>query len=98
MTLKPSIRSSFSKIGSKNSLLGKLLMDYTWSITPPPLILSLGLLMLQTVVQELAATQYRQTLKYYSVANSSQSLVTADHLGVLVGQNRCTFLKMTEHN
>ena len=34
MTLKPSIRSSFSKIGSKNSLLGKLLMDYTCSIAP----------------------------------------------------------------
>ena len=26
------------------------------------------------------------------------SLVIADHLGVLVVQNRCTFLKMTEHN
>ena len=34
MALKPSIRSSFSKIGSKNSLLGKLLMDYTSSINP----------------------------------------------------------------
>ena len=32
MTLKPLIRSSFSKIGSKNSLLGKLLTDYTSSI------------------------------------------------------------------
>ena len=32
MTLKHSIRSSFSKIGSKNSLLGKLLMDYASSI------------------------------------------------------------------
>ena len=29
MTLKPSIRSYFSKIGSKDSLLGKLPMDYT---------------------------------------------------------------------
>ena len=34
MTLKPSIRSSFLKIGSKNSLLGKLLIDYTSSIAP----------------------------------------------------------------
>ena len=34
MTLKPSIRSSLLKIGSKNSLLGKLLMDYTSSISP----------------------------------------------------------------
>ena len=34
MALKPSIRSSFLKIGSKNSLLGKLLMDYTSSIAP----------------------------------------------------------------
>ena len=34
MTLKPLIRSSFSKLGSKNSLLGKLLMDYTSSIAP----------------------------------------------------------------
>ena len=34
MTSKPSIRCSFSKIGSQNSLLGKLLMDYTSSIAP----------------------------------------------------------------
>ena len=34
MTLKPSVRSSFSKITSKISLLGKLLMDYTSSIAP----------------------------------------------------------------
>ena len=34
MTLKPSIRSSFSKIGSKNSLLVKLIMDYASSIAP----------------------------------------------------------------
>ena len=32
MTLKLSIRSSFSKIGSKNALLGKLFMDYASSI------------------------------------------------------------------
>ena len=32
-TLKPSIRSFFSKIGSKNSLLGKLLTNYTSFIT-----------------------------------------------------------------
>ena len=31
---KPSIRSSFSKIDSENSLLGKLLMNYTPSIAP----------------------------------------------------------------
>ena len=34
MTLKPSIRSSFSKIESKISLVAKLLMDYTSSIAP----------------------------------------------------------------
>ena len=34
MALKHSIRSSFSKIGSKNSLLGKLIMDYTSPIAP----------------------------------------------------------------
>ena len=34
MTLKPSIRSSFSKIESKNSFLGKLPMDYTSFIAP----------------------------------------------------------------
>ena len=33
-----------------------------------------------------------------SVANSSESSVIVDHLGVLVSQNRCRFLKMTEHN
>ena len=32
--LKPSIRSSFSKTGSKHSLLGKLLIDYISSIAP----------------------------------------------------------------
>ena len=34
MTVKSSIRSSFSKIGSKKSLLGKLFMAYASSITP----------------------------------------------------------------
>ena len=34
LTLKPSIRSFFSKMGSKKSLLRKLLMDYTSSIAP----------------------------------------------------------------
>ena len=34
MTLKYSIRSSFSKIGSENSLLDKILMNYTSSIAP----------------------------------------------------------------
>ena len=34
MILKPSIRPSFSKIGSKNLLLGKLPIDYTSSIGP----------------------------------------------------------------
>ena len=34
----------------------------------------------------------------YSVANSGRSSVIANHLGLLVGQNRCRFLKMTEHN
>ena len=32
VTLKPSIRSSFSKIGPKNSLFSKLLIDYNSSI------------------------------------------------------------------
>ena len=32
--LKPSIRSSFSKTGPKNSLLGKLLIDFLPSIAP----------------------------------------------------------------
>ena len=34
ITLKTSIRSSFSKIGSKNSLLGRLLMGFTSSVAP----------------------------------------------------------------
>ena len=58
MILKPFIISSLSKIGSKNSLLGKLLMDYTSSITPS------GLLMFRTVAQVQAATQYKQKLNY----------------------------------
>ena len=33
-----------------------------------------------------------------NVANSGRSSVIANHLGVLVGQNRCRFLEMTEHN
>ena len=33
-----------------------------------------------------------------SVANSGRSSVIADNLGVLVGQNRCRLLIMTEHN
>ena len=33
-----------------------------------------------------------------SVANSGPSSVIADHLGLLVGQSRCRFLKMTEHS
>ena len=32
-----------------------------------------------------------------SVAKSGRSSVIADHLGVLVGQNRCRFFIMTEH-
>ena len=38
--------------------------------------------------------------KYFmgSVANSGRSSVIADRLGLLVGQNRCRFLKMTKHN
>ena len=34
----------------------------------------------------------------YSVANSGRLSVIADHLGVLVSQNKCRFLEMTEHN
>ena len=34
----------------------------------------------------------------YSVANSDRSSVIANHLGLLVSQNRCRFLKMAEHN
>ena len=33
-----------------------------------------------------------------SVANSGRSSVIDDHLGFLVGQNRCRFLEMTKHN
>ena len=33
-----------------------------------------------------------------SVANSGRSSVIAGNLGLLVGQNRCRFLKMTQHN
>ena len=62
MTLKPSIRSSFQKIGSKNSLLGKLLMDYISSIASSTSNISL---MFRTVAQVQAATQYRQKLKYH---------------------------------
>ena len=36
MTLKPSIGYSFLKIASKNSLLGKLFMDYISSISLSP--------------------------------------------------------------
>ena len=35
---------------------------------------------------------------YISVANSGRSSVIADHLALLVGQNRCGYLKMTEYN
>ena len=35
---------------------------------------------------------------HFSVANSGRSSVIANHLGVLVGQNRCRFLEITEHN
>ena len=34
MILKPLLRSSFSKIGSKSSLLAKLPMDYTSFMSP----------------------------------------------------------------
>ena len=34
----------------------------------------------------------------FRVANSGRSLVIADNLGFLVGQKRCRFLEMTEHN
>ena len=60
--LKASIRSSFSKTGSKNSLLCKLLIDTFLPLLPPPLTLLLGLLMFQTVPQAQAAIQYRQKL------------------------------------
>ena len=33
-----------------------------------------------------------------SVANRNQPSVITDHLGLLVGQNRCRFFKMTKHN
>ena len=35
---------------------------------------------------------------YYSVANIDRPSVIVNYFGVLVGQNRCRFLKMTEHN
>ena len=39
-------------------------MDYTFSISPPPLTLYLGLLMFPTVAQVYAATQCKQKLNY----------------------------------
>ena len=45
-------------------MLGKLLMDYTSSIFPPPLILPLELLMFRTAAQVQAAAQYKQKLNY----------------------------------
>ena len=62
---KPSLRSSFSNIRSRNSLLDKLVIDYNSPIAPPPLTLSLGILMFRTVAQVQTATQYRQKGKYY---------------------------------
>ena len=35
---------------------------------------------------------------YYSVANSDRPSVIVNYFGVLVGQNRCRFLKMIEYN
>ena len=59
----------FSKIflpkDSENLLLGKLLMVYTSSVAPPPLSISLGLLMFWIVAHVQAATPYRKELKYY---------------------------------
>ena len=60
--LKPSIRSSFSKTGFKNSLLGKLLIDYILSNAPSTSNLSLGLLIFRTVAQVQIAIQCRQKL------------------------------------
>ena len=75
MTLKPSLRSSFPKIGSKNSLLGKLLKDYILLPLPPPPLTSLTLLMFQIVAQVQEATYYRQKLKYYLL----KQLLTVKH-------------------
>ena len=60
--LKPLIRSSFSKKGSKKSLLGKLLIEYISSIAPSTSNIILGLLMSRTVAQVQSAIQYRQKL------------------------------------
>ena len=35
---------------------------------------------------------------FNSIANSGRSSVIANHLGVLVGQNRYRFLEITKHN
>ena len=42
---------------SENSLLGKLLIDYTSSINGPPITLLLGLVMLQTAMVRAEKTQ-----------------------------------------
>ena len=42
--------------------------------------------------------QHTLPIVYTNVAKSGWSSDIANHLGVLVGQNRCRFLKMTEHN
>ena len=57
MTLKFSIRSSFSKKRSKDSFLGKLLMDYISSISPSTSNIIVRLLMLWTVAQVQVETQ-----------------------------------------
>ena len=66
MALKTSIKSSFSKVETKNSLLGKLLMDYTSSIassTSNIIVKALNVLNCSRQAVQ-AATQYRQKFKY----------------------------------
>ena len=43
-------------------------------------------------------SKYYSTICIYSIANSGQSLVITDRLGVLFSQNRFRFLKITEYN
>ena len=64
MTLKPSMRSSLSKIGSKTPLLGKLLMDYTSLISPSTPNIIVRALNASNCSASAGATQYRQKLNY----------------------------------
>ena len=63
--LKSSIRSSFSKLVSKNSLLGKLLMDYTSSIAFSTTNIIVRALNVSNCSTSADSKQYRQKPKCY---------------------------------